>query len=74
MHRTTILLPEELRRRAAREARDLGISLSELIRRRLASSSVPEGAERPRFFAREPWSGPEADDVAANHDEYLYGS
>jgi hypothetical protein len=35
MHRTTILLPNELRQRADREAKALGISLSELIRRRM---------------------------------------
>lgn len=71
MHRTTILLPSELRRRADHEAKALGITLSELIRRRLAEG-VTEPV-RPKFFARQPWSGPGPDDTAANHDAYLYG-
>jgi hypothetical protein len=73
MHRTTILLPNELRRRADREAKALGISLSELIRRRLAENESAENPERPRFFARQPWTGPGPSDTAANHDAYLYG-
>jgi hypothetical protein len=73
MHRTTILLPNELRRRADREAKSLGISLSELIRRRLAADEGQATAERPRFFARQPWTGPGPSDAAANHDTYLYG-
>jgi len=73
MRRTTILLPEELRRRAAREAQALGISLSELIRRRLAEGGEAEQGSSPRFFTRQPWVGSGADDVAANHDGYLYG-
>lgn len=73
MHRTTILLPNELRQRADREAKTLGISLSELIRRRLAADGVPEEKDRPRFFARQPWAGPGPADTAANHDAYLYG-
>jgi hypothetical protein len=73
MHRTTILLPDELRRRADREAKSLGISLSELIRRRLAGDEKKENEERPRFFARQPWTGTGPADTAANHDTYLYG-
>jgi hypothetical protein len=73
MHRTTILLPNELRRRADREAKALGISLSELIRRRLAADQEQVTDERPRFFARQPWPGPGPADTAANHDTYLYG-
>jgi hypothetical protein len=73
MHRTTILLPNELRQRADREARSLGISLSELIRRRLAADENPDKSERPRFFTRQPWTGPGPADTAANHDTYLYG-
>lgn len=73
MHRTTILLPNELRRRADREAKSLGISLSELIRRRLAADERQPDAERPRFFSRQPWTGQGPSDTAANHDTYLYG-
>lgn len=73
MHRTTILLPADLQRRAAREAAALGISLSELIRRRLAGEGGGEEGSRPRFFSRLPWTGDGPADAAANHDDYLYG-
>lgn len=73
MHRTTILLPNELRRSADREAKALGISLSELIRRRLAADKEESSTERPRFFSRQPWTGHGPTDSAANHDTYLYG-
>lgn len=73
MHRTTIMLPEELRRRASREAEALGISLGELIRRRLAATLDEDKAELPRFFTRAPWNGPGPSDVALRHDDYLYG-
>lgn len=73
MHRTTILLPTDLHRRAEREAKALGISLSELIRRRLAADGEPATSERPRFFSRHPWTGTGPTDTAANHDDYLYG-
>jgi hypothetical protein len=72
MHRTTILLPEELYRAAGREARSLGVSLGELIRRRLAKAPgkppVPEA-----FFTRQPWSGEAPADLSVHHDRYLYG-
>jgi len=73
MHRTTILLPVELRRKADREAKTLGISLSELIRRRLSTGCGQETGVKPRFYTRPPWSGPGVSDTAANHDAYLYG-
>jgi hypothetical protein len=73
MHRTTILLPEGLRQRADREAKALGISLSELIRRRLEADGDDARADRPRFFRRKPWTGQGPSDTAAKHDEYLYG-
>ncbi len=73
MHRTTILLPNELRRSADREAKALGISLSELIRRRLAGDAETKKTERPRLFSRQPWAGHGPSDTASNHDAYLYG-
>jgi hypothetical protein len=73
MHRTTILIPDDLRRRAYREAKALGISLSELIRRRLAPDGDADKTDRPRFFTRQPWTGQGPSDTAANHDAYLYG-
>jgi len=43
MHRTTILLPEDLRRRAESAAASQGLSLSELIRRQLEKVASPSG-------------------------------
>lgn len=74
MHRTTIMLPPDLRRKADREAEALGVSLSELIRRRLSAGGLPEPeSTKPRFFSRQPWQGGGVTDTAANHDQYLYG-
>ena len=72
MHRTTILLPPELHREAERTARAQGISLSELIRRRL-TETVGRSPRRPRFFSRQPWTGSGPSDVALEHDRHLYG-
>ena len=73
MHRTTILLPVELRHQADREAKTLGISLSELIRRRLSAGSGKGPGAKPRFFSRKPWPGMGVSDSATHHDQYLYG-
>ena len=73
MHRTTILLPPELHRSAEMEARRSGISLSELIRRRLAPVEESVQGERAAFFTRKPWVDAGPSDLAADHDQYLYG-
>ena len=74
MHRTTILLPEELRRRADQLARSEGISVGELIRRLLDAASRNEIVEEaPAFYRRKPWTGAVPSDLAENHDAYLYG-
>jgi hypothetical protein len=72
MHRTTILLPEELYRAAGREARSLGVSLGELIRRRLATAPG-QPPKQEAFFSRQPWSGETPADLSVHHDRYLYG-
>ena len=73
MHRTTILLPRELHRSAEIEARLSGISLSELIRRRLVPSRQQQPPRLPAFFSRKPWVDSGPSDMAADHDRYLYG-
>jgi len=73
MHRTTILLPQDLHRSAEIEARAQGISLSELIRRKLASSPTERSDQTPAFFSRSPWVDSGPSDLAENHDRYLYG-
>lgn len=73
MHRTTILLPLDLHRAAEAEAHKSGISLSELIRRRLAPSRQKHPPSPPAFFSRKPWGDSGPSDMAADHDRYLYG-
>ncbi len=79
MHRTTILLPEELRSGAEAYARRKGISLGELIRRQLGKLIKPKKANKRdddpifRYHTRkhvEPVGNPVEDGVA-NHDKYI---
>lgn len=76
MHRTTILLPDILKRRASNLARREGVSLSELIRsaleEKLAAST--SWANDPLWKALEPMDFPpdSPTDLAAKHDDYLY--
>lgn len=74
MHRTTILLPEDLHRAAEDEARKQGLSLGELIRQRLRPVLEARREDKPAFFSRTPWSGEGPSDFSAHHDKYLYGS
>jgi hypothetical protein len=74
MHRTTILLTEELHRAAEQEAREMGLSLSELIRRRLSPALQKKKEKVPAFFARAPWCDRGPSDFSVRHDEHLYGS
>ncbi|WP_131989245.1 ribbon-helix-helix domain-containing protein [Chthoniobacter flavus] len=78
MHRTTILLPEDLRRRAETVAATRGLSLSELIRRQLEKVAGPASKpssrrDDPLFKKLKPSSKATPRDLAANHDHYLYG-
>jgi hypothetical protein len=77
MHRTTILLPEDLRRRAEHAAASRGLSLSELIRRQLEKVAGPAVKSRsrrndPLFKNWKPSTKATPPDLAANHDRYLY--
>ena len=78
MHRTTILLPAVLREKAEKVAHGRGITLSELIRRQLATSvrgtkATKRGGDpifSPSSLMRPGGTG----DIAARHDDYLYGT
>jgi hypothetical protein len=76
MHRTTIMLPEDLKRRASKRARREGLSLAELIRTALEEKLAvrPSVADDPLWKALEPIDFPpdSPTDLAANHDDYLY--
>ena len=77
MHRTTLLLSEELRREAQNLARRQGITLSELIRRKLATSVATKSknalAGDPLFRPARLMISHEESDVSARHDDYIYG-
>ncbi len=76
MHRTSILLPLELKRKAELEAGKKGISLGEMIRRGLKSDidgSRHQSTVIPAFFQRQPWGKKTPVDLSAHHDDYLYG-
>jgi hypothetical protein len=84
MHRTTIILPEGLKRRTVAKARADGVSFAEFVRRavELAVNEPPSRAsQRKRFAAIEamrafredaPCGGPV--DLAVNIDETVYGA
>lgn len=76
MNRTTLMLPAGLKARAHRRARELGISLGQLIRQALESQLTDADGERlvedPLFADEAVWTGEAPNDLAADHDRYLY--
>jgi hypothetical protein len=72
MKRTTIMLPEALRRRAALRARQRGISLGELIRDSLDAALPGVAYEQDPLFEDVIFDGPAPRDLSARHDRYLY--
>jgi len=77
MIRTQVLLTEDDLAAVRSEAKRLGISMSEVIRRQLKplTGDARDKTEDP-LLALEGFLGPEPDgatDVSVNHDHYLYG-
>lgn len=75
MIRTTVMLPESLKNRAQQEAREMGISLGELIRQSVALrlEAGPHPAGDPLFTDVPVYNGPVPADYSREHDRYLYG-
>ena len=75
MKRTTIMLPPSLKLRAERQARKLNMSLGQFIREaidaRLSESKLSR-SDDPLFSDKAVFDGEGPDDVALNHDRYLY--
>ena len=72
MKRTTNMLPQALRRRAASRVEQRGISLGELIRDSL-DAALPGGSyEQDPLFEDVVFDGPAPRDPFSNHDKYLY--
>lgn len=77
MKRTTVMLPRNLKLRAAKRANSMGISLGELIRKalkNLLSSSSITASEDPLFEDSATSSEVVPSDLSKNHDKYLYGN
>jgi hypothetical protein len=75
IHRTTIVLPDDLKERAQRQAQERGVSLAALIRDALESHLAGTGAsaaDDPMLSDRAVWTGESPRDLAARHDDYLY--
>jgi hypothetical protein len=74
MKRTTIMLPEALRRRALSRAKQKGVSLGELIRDSLdaALPAVTYDVEKDPLFEDVIYDGPAPADGSSDHDKYLY--
>lgn len=74
MQRTSLMLPPDLQRQAAKTARQRGISLGELVRQSLArETAVAYRAEADPFWAMNEVFHSGRSDLAANHDDELYG-
>jgi hypothetical protein len=78
--RTTVVLPAPLKERAVARAREQGISFGEFVRRAVEKvvTVPPRGAAArktgdPFWDNLKTYDGGGPRDVAAHHDEYLYG-
>jgi hypothetical protein len=70
------MLPGSLKMRAVRRARELGISLGELIRlsldQALSTADRQDTKQDPFFADTATFEGEVPPDTAARHDDYLY--
>jgi len=76
MKRTTIMIPEELKIRAARRANAVGISLGGFIRESLERALNSDGnvaLDDPYLGDNSVYEGNIPADLAQHHDKYLYG-
>ena len=81
MHRTQLLLPPDLHRRAAQAAKARRISLGNLVREALGEYLARSGGVQPSADAVDdvllaaPFDDPEPDvELSSNVDHYLYGA
>ena len=76
MKRTTVMIPENLKIRAAKRANSYGISLGGFIRESLERALKSEAAgshDDPFLSDNTIFAGDAPLDLAQNHDKYLYG-
>ena len=77
MKRTTVMIPDDLKIRAANRAKSEGISLGEFIRMSLEKALRDADRKYPDdpFLADDcVYEGDTPSDLAQNHDKYLYGA
>jgi predicted DNA-binding protein len=76
MKRTTIMLPEDLKNRAAQYCEQKGISLGTLLRQALEHTLHEENnaqqGQDALFADQEVYQGEVPVDISQNHDTYLY--
>ena len=75
MKRTTVILPEELKTRAAKRANSVGLSLGGFIRdslERALKSNSAGTLDDPFLTDNAVYEGDTEVDLAQNHDLYLY--
>jgi len=75
MHRTTIMLPEDLKTKAKEISRKKGLSLGEFVREAMRDllKKSEEDTGDTFFCDTGVYHGPAPTDLSGNHDEYLYG-
>lgn len=77
MHRTTVMIPTELKRRASEQAQLEDISLGEFMRRALEAAIQQNGKTRagddPLLRDAAVFPGRTPHDLSTRHDAYLYG-
>lgn len=81
MHRTQLLLPSDLHRRAAHLAKARGMSLGNLVREALGEYLTRVGGVQPspeaidEVLLAEPFEDPDPDpELSINVDHYLYAA
>jgi len=75
MKRTTVMIPEDLKIRAAKRANAVGISLGEFIRESLEKALKTNPADvldDPFLSDNAVFEGETPVDLALDHDKYLY--
>lgn len=77
MDRTTIMLPPELKTRASNQAKKMRVSLGQYIRDALQKSLDMENRSKvdddSLFMDNAVFDDPTPEDLASDHDRYLYG-
>ncbi len=74
MKRTTIMLPDELKKKVEQIAQKQGVSFGEIIRESLLLYINPKASNDDSLFSDDAvYTGEAPGDLSVNHDEYLYG-